>query len=141
MDYTIGITNKNNLSEILKLIEKLPAHEKKYLALNSKMDVIRREIRAGRHVYVLVTEKGIGAFARESGRPNKYIMLEEIVVHPELRGKGLASILLAWLLEKYHKVLAKTFAGNEPIAGLLIKHGFKIVEKSPKGEILYWERS
>ena len=125
----------------MELLKSLPTHEKKYLALNSKMDVIRREIRAGRHAYVLVTEKGIGALARESGRSNKYIMLEEIVVHPEMRGKGLGSILLAWLLEKYPKALAKTFAGNEPITGLLKKHGFKVVKKSPKGEILYWERS
>ncbi|KJS75556.1 MAG: hypothetical protein JL56_07870 [Desulfotomaculum sp. BICA1-6] len=141
MGYQIHTTEKEDLLGIIKLFESLPAVEKKHLALNSKMDVIRREIRAGRHAYVLVTEKGIGAFARESGRPNKFIMLEEIVVHPEMRGKGLGSNLLSWLLEKYPKVLAKTFAGNEPIAGLFQKHGFKVVKTSPKGEIMYWERS
>jgi len=111
------------------------------LALNSKIDVIRREIRAGRHTYVLVTEKGIGAFARESGRPNRFVMFEEIVVHPEMRGKGLGEKLLTWLLEKYPRAQTKTLAGNVIIAGLLLKHGFSNVKTSPKGEIFYWERS
>lgn len=142
MGYQIRNTQKDDVPLLLELFKALPAVEKKYLALDKKMIVIRREIRAGRHVFVLDMGNGlIGAYARESGRPNKFIMLEEIVVHPEMRNRGVGSILLSWLLIKFPKVQAKTFASNDPIGGLLRKYHFNVVKTSPKGEILYWEHS
>jgi N-acetylglutamate synthase-like GNAT family acetyltransferase len=141
MKYLIRSTDKEDLPSIITMLKTLPIQEKKYLALDKKMDTIRREVRAGRHTYVIVLAVGkIVAFVRESGRSNKFVLLEEIVVHPEYRNKGLANILLAWLLNKHPKMLAKTYAKNVAVIGLLTKNNFYIIKKSPKNNMVYWER-
>lgn len=141
MKYLIRSTVKEDLPSINTMLKALPIQEKKYLALDKKMNTIRREIRAGRHTYVIVLrDRKIVAFARESGRANKFVLLEEIVVHPEYRKKGLANTLLVWLLNKYPKMLAKTYTQNVAVIGLLTKNSFCIIKESAKKNILYWER-
>lgn len=132
---------KADLEGISNLFNTLSATDKKYLALDKKMSIIKQNTRNGRHVFVAESVSQIVGFARESGRPNKFIMLEEIVIHPDFREKGVGSKLLQFVIERHPKIEAKTLAVNDKIALLLEKHGFSKVKTSPKGEIIYWQRA
>ena len=62
----------------------------KFLALRNKKSLIRQTIRGERHCYVAHINGEIVGFMRESGRPNNYSLLEEIVINPSFRGMGIA---------------------------------------------------
>jgi len=125
---------------LLDLLDQVPSKEKKFLALDKKMAVIRNEIKNQRHIYILEDQAGILGFTRESGRANNGAIIEEIYIRPELRGKGFAGQLLDGIINQFTYLEAKTFRENTAIAALLKKYGFQVTRESAKGNILYWKK-
>lgn len=130
---------KSDYEEIIMMIDRLSETDKKYLALANKYVLIRQQIRSERHCYVALLQGKVVGFLRESGRPEGYSLLEEIVVSSELRGKGIASALLYYYHNAFPKNLAKTNANNRVIIHLLKKNGY-IAENPDAPRIINWSR-
>jgi N-acetylglutamate synthase-like GNAT family acetyltransferase len=133
--------HKKDKNGIFELFNSVSKEDKKHLVLDQKIAVIRQNINQERHVFVAEHEGKIIGFARESGRPNKFVLLEELVVADYARGRCVGSMLLKYLLDLYPRMLAKTFATNHNMRKLLEKHQFIIDSTSPKGEILNWKHT
>lgn len=130
---------KTDCEQIMTLMEQLSETDKKYLALSSKHALIRQTIRNERHCYVAYLKGEIVGFLRESGRPSGYSLLEEIVVSPMHRNKGIASILLDYYHNAFGKNMAKTNAKNSIIIYLLQKNGY-VAENPDASRIINWIR-
>lgn len=130
-----------DVAKILFLIDTLPELDRKHLAITRKMDKIKRCIEKQNHMYILENkEDKIIGFIRVSERHNNGALIEEIVVAPDARGRGLGRILMEVVTNKYSYVEAKTFVENTSINRLNEKMGFKVEKKSTKGNILYWKK-
>jgi ribosomal protein S18 acetylase RimI-like enzyme len=77
---------------------------------------------------------------RESGRPEGYSLLEEIVVHPDYRRKGIAQELLKHYHRIFSKTLAKTNAKNTGMINLLKRNGYE-PENPDAQRIINWNRN
>ena len=130
---------KSDYNEIISLIDELDETDKKYLALASKYSLIRQIIRSERHCYAAHLRGKIVGFLRESGRPEGYSLLEEIVVSPRFRNMGVAGTLLRYYHNAFPKNLAKTNAGNHAIIHLLNKNGYT-AENPEAPRIINWSR-
>ncbi len=102
--------------------------------------MIKQVIKSERHCYVAVKNNKIVGFIRESGRPEGYSLLEEIVVSPEYRGHGIAQILLKYYHNIFSKNLAKTNKNNSAIIHLLQKNGYKPVNPD-SSRIIDWRKN
>ena len=102
--------------------------------------MIRQVIRSERHCYISICDEKIVGFLRESGRPEGFSLLEEIVVLPEYRGKGIATKLLQYYHKAYHKNMAKTNASNHKMISMLCKHGYS-AENPDAPRIINWARN
>ena len=131
---------KGDLFEIVALFEQLSEIDKKFLALSQKYSLIKQVIKSERHCYVAVKNNKIVGFIRESGRPEGYSLLEEIVVSPEYRGHGIAQILLKYYHNIFSKNLAKTNKNNSAIIHLLQKNGYKPVNPD-SSRIIDWRKN
>ena len=131
---------RSDYEQILALLSNLDETDKKFLALSPKLSVVKQNIRNERHCYVAECEGEIVGFLRESGRPHGYSLLEELVVTPEYRNRGIGSLLL----DSYHKDfsfnLAKTNAKNISMIHLLEKNGY-VAEDRKAPRIINWERT
>lgn len=67
-DVWIRRVSKDDQNNIMQLINEVGPQERKFLALDQKLDVIRYNIRNERHMYVLENSRDIIGFIRESGR-------------------------------------------------------------------------
>jgi RimJ/RimL family protein N-acetyltransferase len=132
--------SRTDRDAVLTLIDNIPQKERKYLAIDKKMPIIRQELRNERHLYVLEDREGIQGFLRESGRSNNGAVIEEIYINNQSRGKGYGHLLLKVVCDKFNYLEAKTFKENNAIAALFSKSGFKIEKRSPQGTILYWKK-
>lgn len=131
---------KTDLEGVMNLFNNLSGKDKKYLALDQKLTLIKNNIRNERHCSV-VTDKGkVIGFLRESGRPKGFVLLEELVVDPKYRGQGVASKMLDDFHAANPKTLAKTKADNEDMKRLLMKKGYKADNPSSK-TVINWVRN
>ncbi len=137
-DYWIRRVTKQDKDALLGLIERMPAKEKKFLAINRKLATFREGIRNERHIHILEAPSGVVGFVRESGRPDNGAVVEEIYVQDAYRGKGNARRLLEPLQAMFDWLEAKTYADNTSICHLLEKSGFTVTHKTEKGVILIW---
>lgn len=140
MNVNIEEAKKENLDEILNIFNSITEEERSNLALNQKLSLIKQIIKRENHCYVAKTNNKIVGFLRESGRPDNFSLLEEIVVDPNYRNKGIASKLLECYHNKFNKNLAKTKATNNNIISLLKKYGYKPDNINSK-RIINWKRS
>lgn len=131
---------KSDSEELISMFEHLNETDKKYLALSSKYALIRRQIRDERHCYVAQLNGKIAGFLRESGRPEGYSLLEELVVAPDCRNQGVAAALLHYYHNAFKKNLAKTNAANRVMIHLLKKHGYT-AENPDAPRIINWSRN
>ncbi len=129
---------KNDKQELLKLISNISDAEKKFLAIDKKMNNIKRNISQQEHFYLAKQNNLIVGFIRESGRPKNGAVIEEIYIHSSARGLGLAKKMIKVLQGKFDYLEAKTFSDNNNIVGLFKSLRGKINKKSPKGNIFYW---
>jgi GNAT superfamily N-acetyltransferase len=132
---------KSDKDELLEMIASIESEERKFLALEQKMEVIRRDINNERHIYVVENHSRILGFLRESGRPGNGAVIEEIFVEKNARGSGYARLLLDVVTPKFHYLEAKTLKENRTIAALFEKFEFEVEKTSTKGNILYWKKT
>ncbi len=131
---------KNDLDSIIQLIEQLSDQDKKFLALQSKYSLIRQIIRSERHCYIAEKKGVVVGFLRESGRPQKYSLLEELLVSPNCRGQGIASKMIDYYHNIFNKNMAKTNAANSQMIHILEKKGY-IAENPDAPRIINWIRN
>jgi ribosomal protein S18 acetylase RimI-like enzyme len=135
----IRSVKKEDYDQLIDLFNILSDEDKKFLALKSKINLIKQMIKKEIHCYVAYIDNKVVGFLRESGRPDGFSLLEEIVLNPNYRGLGIASLLL----EHYHKIfkknLAKTNAKNIKMISLLKKYNY--VPLNPNAlRIINWQR-
>ena len=140
-DVWLRRTTKQDRGQVLALFGTLTAQEKKFLVLETKMEVIKSNIRAERHIYLLENSTGIVGYIRESGRSNRGTMIEEIIIKNEYRGKGYAAKLLNAIYCKFDYAELKTFADNISMNRLCEKLGFHVIKRSPAGSIYNWRKT
>lgn len=138
-DVNIRKADATDLNAILELFNSLSAEDVKFLAYNTKAALIRQLIRSGKHCYVATDKNKIIGFLRESGRPEGYSLLEELVVHPKYRGKKVASKLLRYFHNSFPKTLAKTNAMNTVMQNILKANGY-LPENPNSPRIINWRR-
>ena len=131
--------NKNDLEEINHLFNKLSTSDRKFLVLDQKLQLIRKNIKDERHCFVSKSNGKIVGFIRESGRPKGFNLLEELVVDPDYRNKGVASKMLDEFNSRFPKTLAKSKANNQEINTLLAKKGYKPDNPEAKS-VINWSR-
>lgn len=130
---------KTDSEKIIKILDSLNETDKKYLSLKNKYKLIKQIIHSEKHCYIAVFNDEIVGFMRESGRPENVSLLEEIVVSPEYRGRGISQIMIDYYHRIYKKSIAKTNSKNDAIIHLLAKNGyFALNPEAPR--IIKWER-
>jgi predicted TIM-barrel fold metal-dependent hydrolase/GNAT superfamily N-acetyltransferase len=121
-------------------LEALNEEDKKFLALSTKLSHIKTVIRSGNHCYIALVQNTVAGFMRESGRPDNYSLLEEIVVHHVYRRRGIAQKLLDHYHRIFSKTLAKTNAKNSGMIALLKHNGYE--SENPNAQrIINWSRN
>lgn len=131
---------KRDYDDIVSLFERIDDTDKKYLALKNKYSLIKQVIKSERHCYVATINNSIVGFMRESGRPENYSLLEEILVDPNCRGQGIASRMLKYYHNAFVKTLATTNAENKGMISLLARSGY--VPNNPNApRIIHWKRN
>ena len=131
---------KTDLDDILKIFNTISKEEQQFLAYGNKASIIRQTIRNERHCYVAIYQNSIVGFLRESGRPGGFSLLEEIVVHPNYRGKGVATKLIEYYHKNFKKNMAKTNAANYKMKSLLSKYNY-VAENPDAPRIINWVRN
>lgn len=131
---------KMDIDGIMGIFNSISSEEQKFLAYSNKASLIRQIIRSERHCYVAIHKKSIVGFLRESGRPEGFSLLEEIVVLPEYRGNGVATKLLDYYHRAFVKNMAKTNAANKKMINLLCKCGYSS-ENPNAPRIINWVRN
>lgn len=130
---------KEDIDCIMKIFNEISIKDRKFLAYKSKASLIKQIIKSEKHCYVAMYKDSIIGFLRESGRPEQFSLLEEIVVLPEYRNKGVAKKLLDYYHKIFHKNMAKTNASNEGMINLLYK--YRYLPKNPNApRIINWIR-
>jgi GNAT superfamily N-acetyltransferase len=130
---------KTDFEEVNKLLNGLSSQDKKFLALDQKLTLIKRNIRDEKHCSVATVGDKIVGFLRESGRPKGFVLLEELVIDPNYRGKGIASKMLDDFNKEYPKTLVKTKADNKEMKSLLEKSGYNADNPNSK-MVINWIR-
>lgn len=131
---------KTDLDDILKIFNTISKKERQFLAYGNKASIIRQTIRNERHCYVAIYQNSIVGFLRESGRPGGFSLLEEIVVHPNYRGKGVATKLIEYYHKHFKKNMTKTNVSNYKMKSLLSKYNY-IAENPNASRIINWVRN
>ena len=124
---------------IISIFERITEEERKFLALNSKLSLIKQIIKSERHCYVAIDHSKVVGFLRESGRPEGVSLLEEIVTDPDCRDMGIATALLKYYLNAFPKSIAKTNAANKAMIHLCRKNGY-FAENPEAKRIINWRR-
>lgn len=139
-DVWIRRVAREDRAKLLGIFTEISAQERKFLALDQKLELIKSNIRDERHIYIAEDNKNIVGYIRESGRANQGAIIEEILIPPDYRGKGYADLLIKAVSNKFKYVEAKTFMDNITANALNVKLGFDIVKQSNNGKILYWRK-
>lgn len=139
-DVFVRRAKKTDVDFVMEIFNSISVEEQKFLAYSNKASLIRQIVRSERHCYVAVYENKIVGFLRESGRPEGFSLLEEIVVLPEHRGKGVATKLLKHYHRAFKKNMAKTNASNHKMISMLHRHGYS-AENPDAPRIINWVRN
>lgn len=139
-DVYIRRAKKADVESVMGLFNFISKEDQKYLAYSNKASLIRQIIRSERHCYIAVYDNMVVGFMRESGRPQNYSLLEEILVSPEWRGKGVATKMMNYYHRAFHKNMAKTNALNYKMMNMLRKNGY-VAENPDAPRIINWVRN
>lgn len=139
-DVYIRRAKKADVESVMGLFDSISKEDQKYLAYSNKASLIRQIIRSERHCYIAVYDNMVVGFMRESGRPQNYSLLEEILVSPEWRGKGVATKMMNYYHRAFHKNMAKTNALNYKMMNMLRKNGY-VAENPDAPRIINWVRN
>jgi predicted TIM-barrel fold metal-dependent hydrolase len=136
---TVRKIKNSDFDRVTTLFKQISDTDKKFLALKPKITLIKQQIKAQRHCYVAVKGDKITGFMRESGRPEGYSLLEELLVHPEYRRQGIAGKMLRYYHRIFSKTLAKTNAKNDGMIKLLKCNGY-YADNPDAQRIVNWTR-
>lgn len=139
-DVFVRRAKKTDVDFVMEIFNSISIEDQKFLAYSNKASLIRQIVRSERHCYVAIYENKIVGFLRESGRPEGFSLLEEIVVLPEHRGKGVATKLLKHYHRAFNKNMAKTNASNHKMISMLRRHGYS-AENPDAPRIINWVRN
>ena len=139
-DVYIRRAKKADVESVMGLFNSISKEDQKYLAYSNKASLIRQIIRSERHCYIAVYDNMVVGFMRESGRPQNYSLLEEILVSPEWRGKCVATKMMNYYHRAFHKNMAKTNALNYKMMNMLRKNGY-VAENPDAPRIINWVRN
>lgn len=139
-DVYIRRAKKADVESVMGLFNSISKEDQKYLAYSNKASLIRQIIRSERHCYIAVYDNMVVGFMRESGRPQNYSLLEEILVSPEWRGKGVATKMMNYYHRAFHKNMAKTNALNYKMMNMLRKNAY-VAENPDAPRIINWVRN
>lgn len=139
-DVYIRRAKKADVESVMGLFNSISKEDQKYLAYSNKASLIRQIIRSERHCYIAVYDNMVVGFMRESGRPQNYSLLEEILVSSEWRGKGVATKMMNYYHRAFHKNMAKTNALNYKMMNMLRKNGY-VAENPDAPRIINWVRN
>lgn len=130
---------KTDFEGVMQLLNGLSAKDKKFLVLDQKISLIKKNIKDEKHCFVATSGDKIVGFMRESGRPNGFVLVEELVIRPEYRNQKIASKMIDDFHAIYPKTLAKTKANNADINALLPKKGY-IADNPDAKAVINWVR-
>lgn len=130
---------KVDYDQIINIFNIIDEKDKKYLALEPKTALIKQIIKKESHCYVACIHEKIIGFMRESGRPEGFSLLEELVIDPNYRNSGVATAIIKYYHNIFSKNMAKTNAGNKGMILLLQKFGYKANNPNAP-RIINWER-
>lgn len=139
-DIYVRRAKKTDVESITEMFNSISSEDQKFLAYGNKASLIRQIVRSERHCYVAMCENSIVGFLRESGRPEGYSLLEEILVLPQYRDKGVATKLMSYYHRAFHKNMAKTNASNRKMISMLSKNGY-VAENPDAPRIINWVRN
>lgn len=139
-DIYVRRAKKADVESVMEMFNSISSEDQKFLAYGNKASLIRQIVRSERHCYVAMYENRIVGFLRESGRPEGYSLLEEILVLPEYRGKGVATKLMSHYHRAFYKNMAKTNASNYRMRNMLSKNGY-VAENPNAPRIINWVRN
>lgn len=139
-DIYVRRAKKADVESVMEMFNSISSEDQKFLAYGNKASLIRQIVRSERHCYVAMYENRIVGFLRESGRPEGYSLLEEILVLPEYRGKGVATRLMSHYHRAFYKNMAKTNASNYRMRNMLSKNGY-VAENPNAPRIINWVRN
>lgn len=131
---------KTDIESIMGIFGHISIEDKKFLAYNHKVALLKQIIRSERHCYIAVDGNKVVGFLRESGRPDGFSLLEEIVVLPEYRGRGIATKLMEYYHRAFKKNMAKTNASNQKMINMLCKYGYSSENRNAP-RIINWVRN
>lgn len=137
---TIRKVCRGDYSQLNDLFFMLSETDRKFLALDQKVSLIKQNIKSETHCYVALLNCKIVGFMRESGRPEGYSLLEELLIHPDYRNKGYARKMMHYYHRIFNKNFAKTNAKNNGIIKLLQSSGY-IANNPDAARIINWVRS
>lgn len=130
---------KTDFEGVMQLLNGLSTKDKKFLVLDQKISLIKKNIKDEKHCFVATSGDKIVGFMRESGRPNGFVLVEELVIHPEYRNQKIASKMIDDFHAIYPKTLAKTKANNADINTLLPKKGY-VADNPDAKAVINWVR-
>lgn len=128
--------------DVLRMIDEIDEPDAGFLALRLKRTTIRSQARKASHLLVARNDNNaLMGFLRWSDRPKGGMIIEEVYVSPNSRGRGVATKLVSAISSAYDYVDAKTFANNTAIVKVFTKLGFTPVPTSKKTMINWRRRS
>lgn len=133
--FIVRNANADDLPILMRFFKSLSPSERIMLIIQKEF--LYRECKEGKNIFLLIFESGkIGAYVRKSDYKFNYILVEEFLVVPKWRKKGIGKYLLAWLKELYPRIIIETNWNYEPINKMLLNHLFIVTSQGNKKR--YW---
>jgi len=139
-DIVITHAATSDAEELGRILSGISEGDSKFLALHLKIAYVRDRVRKASHILVARgSNDRIAGFLRWSDRSNDSMVIEELYVHPDFRGKGVAQKLVQNLCSSFKHAEAKSFAENGSVAHVFKSQGFT-PKYTPKGTMINWRK-
>lgn len=123
---------------LIKMLEGIPEHERKLLAINAKSSFLKQMLRKPKHIFVAENRDGqILGFLRKSDRPGNGALIEEVYVPDNYRGNGIGRLLIESVIKPLSYAEMKTYSSNDPMINIAKKLGFTPTF-TPKKTMINW---
>lgn len=130
----------SDAQELGQVLTNISDQDSKFLALHLKIAYVRDRVRKASHILVARDRNNhVAGFLRWSDRSNDAMVIEELYVHPDFRGKGIAQKLVKDLCSSFKRAEAKSFAENASVAHVFKSQGFT-PRYTPKGTMINWRK-
>ena len=136
----ISLASVSDAQALGSILSNISDQDSKFLALHLKIAYVRDRVRKASHILVARgLNNHVAGFLRWSDRSNDAMVIEELYVHPDFRGKGIAQKLVENLCASFKHAEAKSFAENTSVAHVFKSQGFT-PRYTPKGTMINWRK-